>query len=187
MSLKRSSAVKAAALAALVGASAALAAETEVRLARRRDRAYEVSGLFTVDASTAAVWDVLMDYEHIPAFVSSMRKSRVRETRGDGSFLVEQEAVGGISLLSRTMRILLEVRRRDDRLQFTDVGRRDFRVYDGGWEVRRVSEGAGVAYHLLAQPRFHAPAFIMNHAAKRGARDLLDQVRAEIVRRGLGR
>ncbi len=187
MSSKRSSAVKAAALAALVGASGALAAETEVRLTRRPDRAYEVSGLFTVDASTTAVWGVLMDYEHIPSFVASMRKSRVRETRGDGSFLVEQEAAGGVSFLSRTVRILLEVSRRGDRLQFTDVGRKDFRIYDGGWEVRRISEGADVAYHLLAQPRFHAPAFLVSRAAKRGARDLLDQVRAEVVRRELAR
>jgi uncharacterized protein YndB with AHSA1/START domain len=173
-------------LAALIGAvSSACAAETEVHLLRRPDKVYEVSGLFTVNASTAVVWDVLTDYEHIPAFVSSMRSSRVRETRGDGSLLVEQKAVGDMFFVSRTMHLLLEVHRSPERLQFTDIGREDFWIYDGDWEVRQTTEGAGVAYHLLAQPDFIAPSFLMGHAMKRGVRGLLDQVRAEIARREL--
>jgi uncharacterized protein YndB with AHSA1/START domain len=171
-------------LAALVGAaSLALGAETNVVLTRHPDKTYEVSGYFTVDASTAAVWDVLTDYEHIPSFVPSMRSSRVRETRGDGSLLVEQNAVGGMFFLTKKVRIMLEVRRGPERLRFTDVGREDFRSYDGDWEVRRLTEGSSVAYHLLVEPNFLAPSFFMGRAMKRGARDLLDQVRAEIVRR----
>jgi ribosome-associated toxin RatA of RatAB toxin-antitoxin module len=171
---------------ASIGAAAApvaRAGEAEVRLLRRPDKAYEVSGLFTVNASTTIVWSVLTDYEHIPDFVSSMRSSRVRERRGDGSLLIEQKLVGGAFLLSRTMRVLIEVRRSPDRLRFTDIGHKDFRVYDGDWEVRQTSEGASVAYHLLFQPRAAAPSFIMGRAMKRGAQNLLDQVRAEIVRR----
>ena len=171
-------------LAALIGAaSAPLAAETEIRLTRHPDRTYEVAGLFTVDASTTAVWSVLTDYDRIPAFVSSMRSSRVRETRADGSLLVEQKAIGRMFFLSKAMRVLLEVRRGPERLRFTDIGREDFRVYDGDWEVRPITAGAGVTYHLLVEPGFAAPSFILSRAMKRGARDLLDQVRAEILRR----
>jgi hypothetical protein len=136
-----------------------------------------------VDASTAAVWDVLTDYGHIPAFVSSMRSSRVRETREDGSVLVEQKAVGDMFFLSKSMSILLEVRRSSDTLRFTDVGREDFWIYEGGWDVSPTPDGAHVAYHLLAQPDFIAPSFFMSRAMKRGVRNLLDQVRKEIVRR----
>ncbi len=168
---------------ASLSAAGARAAETEVSLTRLPDKTYEVSGSFTVDASTDIVWGVLTDYEHIPTFVSSMRSSRVRETRADGTLVVEQEAVGGMFFLAKTVRILLEVRRGGDRVQFTDVGRGDFRLYDGSWEVRRALEGVGVTYHLLARPRFPAPSFLMSRAMKRGARALLDQVRAEIVRR----
>jgi uncharacterized protein YndB with AHSA1/START domain len=177
-------ACRASILAALIAtASWALGAETNVVLTRHPDKTYEVSGLFTVDASTAAVWAVLTDYDHIPSFVPSMRSSRVRETRGDGSVLVEQVAVGGMFFLTKKMRILLEVRPNPERLRFTDVGREDFRTYDGDWEVRRLTEGSSVAYHLLVEPSFAAPSFLMSRAMKRGARDLLDQVRAEIVRR----
>jgi carbon monoxide dehydrogenase subunit G len=167
----------------MMAASGALAAQTEVRVTRRPDKAYVVSGTFTVDASTAIVWGVLTDYDRIPSFVSSMRSSRVRETHADGSLLVEQEAVGDMLFLSRTMRVLLAVRRSPGKVHFTDVGRKDFTMYDGDWEARRTSAGTAVSYRLLAAPRFLAPAFIASRAMKRGAQDLLDQVRAEIVRR----
>ena len=166
-------------------ACAALAAETEISLTRRPDKAYEVSGLFNVDASTTIIWAVLTDYEHIPAFVSSMRSSRVREDRGGGSLLVEQKAVGDMFFLSRTMRTLLEIRRKPESLQFTDVGGQDFKIYDGDWETRKTAGGVGVTYHLLVQPHFFAPAFIVRGAMKRAARGLLDQVRDEIIRREL--
>ena len=179
--------ISAAILAALIGlAAAAFAAETEVRLERHPDATYEITGLFTVDASTTVVWGVLTDYERIPAFVSSMRSSRVREARADGTLVVEQRAVGGMFFLSKTLRTRLEVRRSPERLRFTDVGHEDFRSYDGDWEVRPITAGAGVTYHLLVEPGFGAPSFIMNRAMKRDARKLLDEVRAEIVRRELG-
>lgn len=176
------------AVAAWLGAAAvARAAEPEILLTRHPDKTYEVTGLFTVDASTTVVWDVLSDYDHIPSFVSSMRSSRIRETRGDGTVLVEQKAVGDMFFLTKTMRILLEVRRTPGRIDFTDVAGGDFTRYDGDWEARRTPEGVGVSYHLLARPDFSAPSFLMGRAMKRGARRLLDQVRAEIIRRELAR
>jgi hypothetical protein len=174
-------------LVALLAAAAGSAQEAQVQLTRRPDKTYEVSGTFTVSASTEVVWGVLTDYERIPSFVASMRSSRVRETRSDGSLLVEQKAVGDMFFLSRTMRILLEVRRGPDKILFADVGGEDFQVYHGEWDARASSAGVSVAYHLLAQPRFRAPAFILSRAIKSGARDLLDQVRAEMLRRGSGR
>lgn len=177
--------------AALLGAAgAARASDTEVTLTRHPDKTYEISGLFTVDASTDIVWDVLTDYDKIPSFVSSMRSSRVEESRPDGTKIVAQKAVGDMFFLSKTMRILLQVRRSPDapeRLRFTDVGHQDFRTYDGDWEVRPITVGAGVSYHLLVEPSFPAPSFLMLRAMRNGARKLLDQVRAEIIRRELSR
>ena len=175
-------------LLALIGiASCSSAAETEVALTRHQDKSYEISGLFTVDASTSAVWAVLTDYEHIPGFVSSMRSSHIRESRRDGSLLVEQVAVGDMFFLTKKMHVLLEVRLGPERLRFTDVGHDGFRTYDGDWEVRPITLGSGVSYHLLVEPSFLAPSFILSRAMKKGARKLLDQVRAEIVRRELAR
>ena len=176
-----------AALAAALLGRWARACETEVSLTRGADKAYEVSGLFTVSASTDVVWGVLTDYEEIPSFVSSMRSSRVQETRPDGTSLVAQKAVGDMFFLSKTMRILLEVRRTPEVLRFVDVGHEDFRSYEGNWEARPTAEGSGVAYHLRAQPGFAAPSFFLVCVLCFGVCLLIDQVRAEIVRRELAR
>ena len=79
--------------------------------------------------------------------------------------------------------ILLEVRRKKDSMDFEDVGRESFWRYEGGWEVAQTPGGVRVSYHLIAQPDFVAPSMLMSRALKRGARELLGQVRAEMVRR----
>lgn len=164
-------------------APAARADAIDVRLRRNPDKTYEVSGLFDVRASTGAVWRVLADYEGIPSFVYSMRGSRVREARADGTVLVAQEAVGGMFFVSKTVHVLLEVRRGPDRMDFVDVGREDFRSYSGSWEAQSTPDGTLVTYHLLADPRFPAPGFVMKGVMRRGALNLLEQVRDEILRR----
>jgi len=112
-----------------------------------------------------------------------MRSSRVRETLPDGALLVEQKAVGGMFFLTRTVTILLEVRREDSSLSFEDVGRESFWRYEGEWRTEPTQEGAHVTYRLIAQPDFIAPSMLMSRALKRGASELLAQVRAEILRR----
>ena len=171
----------------LAAASGVSAGETAVSLTRLPETTYEVNGQFAVAASTEVVWEVLTDYENIPTFVRSMRSSRVRAARGDGSLVVEQQAIGGLFFLSKTMRVLLEVHRGADGLRFTDSGRADFRIYTGDWDVRPTMAGAVVAYRLRAQPKFYVPAFILSRAMRRGAVELLDQVRAEIIRRELAK
>lgn len=173
-----------AAVALLLALAAPSAAdETRVSLSRLPGKAYELHGEFDVPASSGAVWGVLTDYEAIPGFVASMRSSRVRETRADGSMLVEQKASGGMFFLTRTVTILLEVRRGEDSLEFEDVGRESFWRYEGAWRARPGPEGTKVSYRLLAQPDFVAPPLVMSRVMRRGARELLDAVRAEIVRR----
>lgn len=167
----------------LVLAGSAASAQADVRLKRLPSAAYELHGGFDVAASSGAVWEVLTDYAGIPSFVSSMRSSRVLETRPDGTLLVEQKATGGMFFLTRTVTILLVVRREADDLAFEDVGRESFWRYEGGWSTAETPAGTRVNYRLVAQPDFVAPSMIMSRAMKRGARDLLDQVRVEIERR----
>jgi hypothetical protein len=170
-------------LALACAASAARADEVDVRLRRNPDKTYEVSGLFDAAASTATVWSVLADYEGIPGFVYSMRSSRVKEARADGTVILVQEAVGGLFFVSRKVRVVLEVRRAPGRLDFTDIGGEDFFSYSGSWETQATREGTLVTYHLVAEPRFPAPGFVMKGVMRRGARNLLEQVRDEILRR----
>lgn len=109
--------------------------------------------------------------------------SRVLESRADGSKLVEQKAVGGMFFLTRTVTILLEVRRGEAGLRLEDVGREDFWRYEGSWTTEETAGGTRVSYHLVAQPDFPAPSLIMSRVMKRGAGKLLDEIRVEILKR----
>lgn len=184
--LRRSAGLGAALLVALSRVASAARApydKIDVRVERRAGKAYEVQGLFFVPASSGVVWSVLGDYERIPEFVSSMRESRVVETRADGTLLVAQQAVGGTFLLTKKVHVLLEVSRASDRIVFVDRARKDFDEYDGRWQTQESPGGTLVLYNLRARPSFPAPAFLMRGAMRRGARELLDQVRGEILRR----
>lgn len=177
-----------AALAVLLfcAAGAAAAAEPEdvsLTLEELSNKRYEVNGTFLVQASSAAVWDVLTDYENIPRFVSSMKRSRVLERRADGMVFLEQEAAGGMFMLTKKVFVCLEVRRGEQWLDFGDRCRRHFWFYEGGWRTRLGPDGTVVSYRLEVQPDFPAPGFLLRRVMRQGAAELLRQVRAEILRR----
>ncbi len=166
------------------GASSAFADGVAVQLTRAPNTDYAVEGSFTVEASTTIVWEVLTDYDRIGGFVKAMSRSKVVASRVDGVTVVEQEAAGGALIFTRSVRVLLEIRREPGRLLFKDVGREHFWDYSGSWSVTATPRGAEVIYRLNAMPDFMVPPFLMRSGMKKGARDLLEQVRAEIVRRG---
>jgi carbon monoxide dehydrogenase subunit G len=175
---------RAAALLALaLGAAPAIAGAVEVKVTRGPGKGYSITGSFTVQASSSAVWAVLTDYDRIGDFVKEMRRSKLVTSRADGLKIIEQETVGSALIFSRVVRVVLEIRREPGRLLFKDVGREDFRDYSGSWSVASVPPGTEVVYHLDALPDFKIPSFMMRSGMKRGARKLLDQVRAEIERR----
>ncbi len=145
---------------------------------------YVVQGAFEVKAGVERVWGVLSDYDHLGRYVRSLTKSEVKERRADG-VLLEQEAVGHALFLSRAMRVLLEVREvKGERIEFRDVGRGDFELYQGAWTLTADGQGTKVAYLLRAKPRSGVPAFVASGALRSTAVALLDQVKREIERRG---
>jgi len=168
-------------------ASGAHAMGVRVSVDRRDDGLFAIDGRFVVPASSYIAWAVLTDYSKIPTFVSSMKASRVVESRPDGSVVVEQTAVGRMFLVSKRLHVKLAVRRDGDLLDFDDVGRADFWIYSGSWSVLPGPDGCEVRYRLLAQPDFPAPGFLLRGAMRRSASDLLEQVRAEIQRRAVFR
>lgn len=171
------------ACAATVCAGQAALAESALSMEEPSRGVYSLEGFFSVDASSATAWSVLTDYDGIAGFVSSMRRSRVLERRADG-VLVEQEAYGRIFLFSRRVRVLLRVRERPlEEIAFEDISREDFDFYAGSWSIEGAGPSLRVLYRLEAKRRFAAPEFIARGMFRRNAQALLDQVRAEILRR----
>ena len=181
--------VRAVVAALLMVGGAASARAQDVRLTvEEREGTYQVRGEFKVALPVSAVWTVLADYDHIHEFVSSMRSSTLEYVEG-GYLRVRQVAVAGVFPFRRTIHVLLDIREdAGSRIVFTDVLHEDFQTYAGEWTVvsgspRDSTARTTVRYALDAQLRAGVPSMLGRPMMSRGARDLLRQVRAEIVRR----
>jgi len=138
---------------------------------------------FSAAVSPADAWSVLSDYDGISSFIPSMKESRVLERRG-GHVLVEQRALGKFLFFTRTARVLLLVRENPPgMIAFEDILHYDFEYYRGSWSVERSGGDSRVVYRLEAKRKFPAPEFIAGRIMRRNAEDLLQEVRAEMLRR----
>jgi hypothetical protein len=149
--------------------------------------AYQIHGAFQVAVPVAVAWDVLVDYEHIGAFVHSV-KSSAFIVRSDGERVLQQQAVISSFLFRRSVYVelaLQEVPRR--RVEFLDVSRRDFDHYAGSWDLSSDSLGTAIEYTLAASPVHGLPGLLGRGVASRQARDLLGQVRGEMLARAARR
>lgn len=144
---------------------------------------YHVESQFFVEASRRAAWEVLTDYDHLETFVPSMRRSEVKERRGDER-LLEQEWVTRVLFFVRTFSVLLAVREESETsILFRDLSGKDFEFYEGSWRIEPSRRGVWVRYELRAKPLFGAPGFVVTRMLKKTAQDFLGEVRLEILRR----
>ena len=87
----------------------------------------------------------------------------------------------------RTIRVELSLHEDpESRITFRDVLGRDFQHYAGAWTLVADSLATNVAYDLDAEPREGVPGLLGRGVMAHGARDLLKQVRAEMLRRTVG-
>lgn len=179
------------ALLAVLGGGAANAGtraghDVDLSVASRAGR-FEVRGSFSTAASRAIVWQVLTDYDGIPAFVPSIKQSSLERRDGD-TLRVRQLAVMGTFALRRTAWVTLAVIEEPQRrIEFRDVLGRDFRYYAGSWSLQTNSTLTVVSYALDVMPRAGLPAWVGRSIASHSAGDMLEQVRDEIERRSAGR
>jgi len=158
--------------------------DVSLRLKTKGPRAYRLEGRFRVEASRQAVWDVLTDYSHMTQFVPSLRRSEVVERRPHG-VLLKQEALGQVWMFSRKIHVLLEVTEEPlSEISFEDVSHQDFEYYKGTWQITDAGKNQEIVYHLETKRTFAAPNFLAEGALKENARNLLAEVRTEILRRG---
>jgi hypothetical protein len=118
--------------------------------------------------------------------VSSVRKSVVLE-RGSDYVLLEQEGSGKVFVFSKRIHVVLRITEVDQQsIVFHDVSGRDFTSYEGRWDISETGGLTHVSYQLDATLRSKKPGFLVRGSMQGSARELLEQVRAEIVRRAFG-
>jgi len=170
----------------VLGAAAARADEITVILDDTTNTC-GVQGSFMAPVSRQLAWAVLSDYDHISDFVSSMVSSHA-ERRADGSLRVHQVATGSVmgGMVHRRVHVELETQEESPRrIAFTDVAAKDFSSYVGEWLIVPMPDSTGVyvTYRLSAEPHGAIARMFCRGALRKTAHDLLEQVRAEMVRR----
>ena len=143
---------------------------------------YAVTARFEVPQPPDVVLTVLSDYERIPRFMPDVRSSVVLE-RTPEHVLVEQEAVSQFMMFSKTVHLLLEVRREENAIRFVDRSARSFERYAGTWKVEARGEGSVVTYQLAARPSFEVPGFILRRLLKRDSGEMIGNLRREFAAR----
>ena len=140
-------------------------------------------GRFHAAVSVAIAWQVLTDYEGITRFVPAVRESKL-ETGADGERRLRQDAVGSAFMMEHRVHVLLQLDEVVERhIEFHDVLGQDFRRYSGEWRLVPDTSGVHVEYELRAEPTSSLMRLFCRGALKKGAEDLLGQVRAEMLRR----
>ena len=149
---------------------------------RAVDGVYTVDARFEIAAPSATVRDVLTDYAGIPRFMPDVRKSIVRERAG-ARVLVEQEAVSKVMMFSKTVHLLLDVHEGAYVLAFQDMCHASFVEYHGAWTLEPGASVTSVTYTLTAKPAFSVPPFMIKRLLDSNARNTIEHLRAETVRR----
>ena len=139
----------------------------------------EIKAQFFVDADQSTAWKVLSDYERIPQFVSSMKKSHIEEVK-DGDIYLCQEAEAGFLFITKRVHVLLRVHEVPGQsISFQDVSQKDFYFYQGSWNIDPGPQGGvTITYHLQAQKNFDAP--FAGDYMNGGAKDLIIAVQKQI-------
>jgi hypothetical protein len=144
---------------------------------------YRIDGSFEVAATPSQVWQVLTDYEELAGIVSSMKRSHV-EYRGADGLRVRQTARGHFLFLSKDVELFLAVKESPEKqISFLDLSKTSFPIYQGSWNLESLSGTVKVRYQLELSRGAMAPEFLERSLFKDNASSLLQEFKAEILRR----
>lgn len=170
---------------AVVATSAQTAADPAVTIGRLHD-AYTVDARFEVRHPAALVLEVLTDYDAIPRYMPDVKKSVVRHRQGHWA-IVEQEVVSRVMMFSKRVHLRLAIAQHDNTLRFRDELGTSFHRYEGHWQLDDRQARTVVTYHLVAQPSFSVPAFLIRRLLSRDANETIERLRDEIAARATRR
>jgi ribosome-associated toxin RatA of RatAB toxin-antitoxin module len=151
-------------------------------IVREEGGVYHVSATFAVAEPMSVAIATLTDYGQIPRFMPDMRTSQVLERRDD-VVVVEQEAIARFMMFSKRVHLVLDVQEGRGAIHFRDRCGKSFTTYEGVWRFAQRGELTEITYHLVADPSFDVPEFLLKRLFKRDAANMIERLKAEITAR----
>jgi len=179
-------ALVAATLLANYAAPASAAQDVEIEAQRQGD-AVEIKAHAQLAAPAALIWQVLTDYERLPAFIPGIAKSVVRQRDGNVVF-VDQTGEARFLLFYFPIDVRYEVTERAPQSVESRAVGGNLKRMNGRYDLEPGSEPLTIRlrYHGLIEPDFQLPPFIGVAALRSMAEEQFTAMVAEIERRAAG-
>ena len=170
-------------LAAAPAGPASAARDVEIE-AHREGASVEIKAHAELAAPAAVAWQVLTDYERLPAFIPGIAKSVVRERHG-AVLVVEQSGAARFLVFSFPIEVRYEVTERPQQSVESRAVGGNLRRMNGRYELEPGVEPLTVRlrYHGLIEPDFHLPPLVGVAALRSMAEEQFAAMVAEIERR----
>lgn len=150
--------------------------------AHREGEAVIVEAFEDVEATPQQAWAVLTDYEGLSRFIPDMTESRVI-IRSGNTVLVEQKGSASLFLLSRAVRVRLEIIESPYQWVTSRAVAGSFKEMEGRYELKPQGGVLRFTYTGRIVPDFWVPAFIETAAVRRAIARQFGAMVKEIRRR----
>jgi ribosome-associated toxin RatA of RatAB toxin-antitoxin module len=171
----------------LLGASAptVLAAEGLRVEARRADEGVQVRAEAQLEAPVSTVWEVLTDYERLPAFIPGITRSVVRERRGN-QVILEQSGEARFLVFSFPVEVTYEVTETPETSIACRALSGNLKRMTGRYDIQPAGGGGGAVrlrYSGFVDPDFNVPDILEAAALRSMVEKQFTALVAEIERR----
>lgn len=152
--------------------------------AHRQGDSVEITAHAQLAAPAALVWQVLTDYERLPAFIPGIAKSTVRSREGNIVF-VDQTGAARFLLFYFPIEVRFEVTERSPQSVESRAVGGNLKRMNGRYDLEPGTEPLTVRlrYHGLIEPDFQLPPFIGVAVLRSMAEEQFTAMVAEIERR----
>jgi carbon monoxide dehydrogenase subunit G len=150
--------------------------------AERNDDLLHIKASFTLPAGVQESWAVLVDYDHVPAYMPDVKSSRVLERKGN-RLKVLQKGVARVGPFSFDVESVREVDLEPAKAIRTKLLSGNMKKMDTVTELVAEGEGTRVKYEATAIPDFWLPPLIGPYFIRSGMRDQIELIVTEVSRR----
>lgn len=136
-----------------------------------------------IAAKPPEVWTVMTDFDHMSAFISNLKSSRVIARSSPTSYMVEQHGRAGNGLFSFSLDSIRNIETKPFEWIRSRLLSGDMKKFDGVTRLSAEGDKTRVEYHSDAISSVWIPPFIGRSLIESEAREQFEEVFKEVRRR----